>query len=52
MSILSTFTNIVLHIKQKSDVKNIAIYEQKNNNEVFQNVKYLDGSVSDDLKVM
>jgi hypothetical protein len=52
MSILTTFTNLVLKIKQKSDVKNIAIYEQENNTEVFQNVKYLDGSVSDDLKVM
>lgn len=52
MSILSTFTNIVLHIKQQADVKNIAIYEQENNTEVFQKVKYLDGSVSDDIKVM
>lgn len=52
MSILTTFTNIVLRIKQKADVKNIAIYEQKENTEVFQNIQYLDGSISDDLKVM
>ena len=52
MTILSTFTNLILHIKQKTDVKNIAIYDQADNNEVFQNVKYIDGSVSDDLKVM
>lgn len=52
MSILSTFTNIILHIRQKTDVKNIAIYDQANNNEVFTNVQYIDGSITDDLKVM
>ena len=52
MSILSTYTNIILHIKQKTDVKNIAIYDQANNNEVFTNVQYVDGSITDDLKVM
>lgn len=52
MSILSTFTNIVLHIKQQADVKSIAIYEQENNSEVFLKVQYLEGSVSDDIKVM
>lgn len=52
MTIFSTFTNIVLHIKQKTDVKNIAIYNQQNNSEIFLNVKYIDGSISDDLKMM
>ena len=52
MTILSTFTNLVLHIRQETDVKNIAIYNQASNSEVFLNVKYIDGSVSDDLKVM
>lgn len=52
MSILTTFTNYVLHIKQKTDAKNIAIYNPKNNKEVFQNVLYIDGSANDDLKVM
>lgn len=52
MTILSTFTNLVLHIRQKTDVKNIAIYNQADNTEVFLNVKYIEGSVTDDLKVM
>lgn len=52
MSILTTFTNLVLKIKQKSKFKSIAIYEQKSNNEVFLKVQYLEGSVSDDIKVM
>lgn len=52
MTILSTFTNLILNIKQKVDVKNIAIYDQKNNTEIFQNAQYLDGSVADDKKMM
>ena len=52
MSILTTFTNFVLHIKQKTDAKNIAVYDPKNNREVFQNVLYIDGSATDDLKMM
>lgn len=52
MSILTTFTNFVLHIKQKIDVKNIAVYDSKKNKEVFQNVLYIDGSATDDLKMM
>lgn len=52
MTILTTVTNYVLHIKQKTDVKNIAIYDPKNNQEVFQNVLYIEGSATDDLKMM
>lgn len=52
MAILKTSTNLALNINQKIDVKNIAIYNQANNNEVFTNVQYFDGSISDDLKVM
>lgn len=52
MSLLSTATNFVLHIKQKTDAKNIAVYDPKNNREVFQNVLYIDGSATDDLKMM
>lgn len=52
MSILTTATNFVLHIKQKTDAKNIAVYNPKNNQEVFQNVLYIDGSATDDLKMM
>lgn len=52
MSILTTYTNLTLNINQKIDVKNIAIYNQATNNEVFTNVQYFDGSISDDLKVM
>lgn len=52
MSILTTATNYILHIKQKIDVKNIAIYNPKNNTEVLQNVLYIEGSATDDLKFM
>lgn len=52
MSILTTLTNVILHIKQKVDAKNIAIYNQKDNIELFLNVKYIEGTVSDDLKMM
>lgn len=52
MSILTTATNYILHIKQKIDAKNIAIYNPKTNQEVFQNVSYIEGSATDDLKMM
>lgn len=52
MSILTQATNFVLHIKQKTDAKNIAVYNPKDNKEVFQNVLYIDGSATDDLKMM
>lgn len=52
MSILTTFTNYVLHIKNKIDAKNIIIYNPKTNQEVFQSVLYIEGSTTDDLKMM
>ena len=52
MSILTTFTNFILHIKQKADVKNIVVYNQKDNKEVFLTAQYIDGSATDDLKMM
>lgn len=45
-------TNYTLHIKESADVKNLVIYNQETNEEAFLNVQYLEGSVSDDLKVM
>lgn len=52
MTLLTTFTNVILHIKQKTDVKNIALYNQDENVEVFNGVQYFDGSIDDELKVM
>ena len=52
MTLLSTFTNLILHIKNKTDVKNIVIYDQEENTEIFQKVRYIEGSVTDDLKMM
>ena len=52
MTILITFTNLILNIKQKIDVKNIAIYDQEKNREIFQRVQYLDGQITDDKKLM
>lgn len=49
---INSDTNYVLHIKQKMDAKNIAVYNPKNNQEVFTNVLYIDGSATDDLKIM
>lgn len=45
-------TNYTLHIKESADVKNLVIYNQETNEEAFLNVQYLEGSISDDLKVM
>lgn len=50
--VTQTNTNMALQINSTADVKNIAIYNPKTNQEVFQNVLYIDGSVSDDLKMM
>ena len=52
MSILITATNYILHIKNKIDVKNIAVYNPKTNQEVFQNVSFIEGTATDDLKFM
>lgn len=52
MTTLSTFTNLVLYTKQKADTKNIAIYSQEDNKELFLNVRYIDGDIKDDLKMM
>ena len=52
MSILITATNLILHIKNKTDAQNISIYNPENNQAVFQNVLYIEGSASDDLKMM
>ena len=52
MSILVTATNIILHILQKFHAKNITISDPRNNVEVLQKVQYIDGSTTDDLKLM
>lgn len=52
MTLLSTFTNLVLHIKQKAVKKNISIFDMEENTEIFTNVQYLDGSIDDHLKMM
>lgn len=52
MSLLQTATNIILHILQKTDSKNIVIANPKNNNEVLTNVQYIEGHGSDDLRMM
>lgn len=52
MSILSTFTNIILHIYQKTDAKNIALYEQEEQQEIFTDVKIFDASVTKDKQLM
>ena len=53
MAILKTSTNIALHIRNKIDAKNIAIYEQDKKNEVLTNAQFIDtASVVDDKKLM
>lgn len=49
---ITTDTNYILHIEKETDAKNIAIYNPENNQEVFQNVLYIEGSSTDDLKMM
>lgn len=52
MSLLTTATNVVLHIKQKVDVQNIAVYDQDRNQQILTTLQFLDGSVTDDKKLM
>lgn len=52
MSLLTTATNVVLHIKQKVDVQNIAIYEQSENQQILTEVQFIDGSAQIDKKLM
>lgn len=52
MSLLQTATNIILHILQKVDAKNISISNPKTNRAVLTNVQYIEGHGSDDLKMM
>ena len=50
---ITTRTNTTLHINQKTDVQNIAVYEQKENEQVFLDVKFIDYANADiDTKVM
>ena len=52
--LISTFTNIVLHIVQFGKVKNFAIYEQNDTEckEIFTSVDFIDASVQDDVQLM
>ena len=52
MSFLTTATNVILHIKQKIDVQNIAVYDQDENQQILTSLQFLDGSVTDDKKLM
>ena len=52
MSLLTTATNFVLHIKQKADVQNITIYEQEKNEQILTGLQFLDGSAQIDKKLM
>lgn len=52
MSIFQTATNVILHIKQKVDVQNIAVYDQAENQQILTALQFLDGSVQDDKKLM
>lgn len=45
-------TNFTLHIEDAADVQNLVIYNQQDNLVAFPNVQYLEGSITDDLKVM
>lgn len=49
---LSTYTNFILHLKDKIKTKNITIYDQDKNEEIFKNLCYIDGNIQDDLKMM
>lgn len=52
MSIFQTATNVILHIKQKTDVQNIAVYDQSEKQQILTGLQFLDGSVQDDKKLM
>ena len=52
MSFLQTATNVVLHIKEKTDVQNITVYDQDKNQQILTSLQFIDGSVQDDKKLM
>ena len=52
MSLFTTATNVILRIKQKTDVQNIALYDQEENQQILTSLQFLDGSVQDDKKLM
>jgi len=52
MTLLQTATNIILHILQKPDVKNISIYDKNQNQKILTNLRFLDGSGQIDKKLM
>lgn len=49
---VSAATNFILKVSQITETDNIILYNDETKVELLANVKYLDGSVSDDLKVM
>lgn len=54
MSILNTITNVILHIAQKTDAKNFAVYQSdgETNTEVFVNVQIINAAIQDDAHLM
>ena len=52
MTQYSTKTNVPLKIKNKAEIKNIKVYDQETNDQIFGNVQYIDASVTDDKKMM
>lgn len=52
MSLLTTATNFVLHIKSKTDSQNISIYDQDQNEQILTGLQFLDGSAQIDKKLM
>lgn len=52
MAIFQTFTNLVLHIIQRSKSRNLAIYVQDNSTEALQGALIFEGSAAVDKKLM
>lgn len=52
MALLQTFTNLALHIIQRSKIKNLAIYVQDGNTEALTGALIFDGSATVDKKTM
>lgn len=52
MALFQTFTNLILHIAQRTKDKNLAIYVQDSNVEALVNAKIFEGSATVDKKLM
>lgn len=48
----TTDTNVTLNMEEETNVQNVAIYDQEQNDQILTTLQFLDGSVQNDKKLM